>query len=63
MTFGWNEYWKPTPKIVRKIADAVNTLTAAAGTYTAITGNTKIGVIVMVVGYAVKIISNFFSDE
>lgn len=63
MKFGWKQYWKPTPSVIRKIADAVISVTTLVGSFVTIEKNPVTGTIVMVVGVVAKIISNFFSEE
>lgn len=62
MKFGWKQYWKPTPAVIRKIADAVISVTTLVGSFVTIEKNPVTGTIVMVVGVVAKIISNFFSE-
>jgi len=63
LSFGLNQYFKPTPKRIRMFGDSL----AAAGTFGAsiviLSGEPKAGTIIMVVAVLGKFISNFFSDE
>ena len=62
MNFGLNEYWKPTPKSVRKAADAVVSACTFAGGMTTLNGHPIMGTIIFVTGFLAKILSNFFSE-
>jgi hypothetical protein len=63
MEFGWNHYWKPTPKRVRQVADGIASACVFAGTISSFNGNAKIGTIIFIVGFLSKVISNFFADS
>lgn len=63
MTFGWKQYWKPTPKLVRKVADAVISITTLAGSIITIDKNPVTGTIIMALGVVAKVVSNFFGEE
>jgi hypothetical protein len=62
MKFGLNEYWKPTPKNVRKAADAIVSACTFAGGMTTLNGHPIMGTIIFVTGFLAKILSNFFSE-
>ena len=62
MKFGINEYWKPTPKNVRKAADAIVSACTFAGGMTTLNGHPIVGTIIFVTGFLAKILSNFFSE-
>jgi hypothetical protein len=62
MKFGINEYWKPTPKNVRKAADAIVSACTFAGGMTTLNGHPIMGTIIFVTGFLAKILSNFFSE-
>ena len=62
MKFGINEYWKPTPKNVRKAADAIVSACTFAGGMTTLNGHPIVGTIIFVTGFVDKILSNFFSE-
>ena len=62
MNFGLNEYWKPTPKNVRKAADAIVSACTFAGGMTTLNGHPIVGTIIFVTGFLAKILSNFFSE-
>lgn len=63
ISFGWKEYFKPTPKRLRVFGDSL----AAAGTLGAsiavLNGHPIAGTTIMVVAVIGKFISNFFTDE
>jgi hypothetical protein len=62
-SFGWKDYFKPTPKRVRVLGDSL----AAAGTFGAgiavLSGHPILGTSVMILAVFGKFISNFFSEE
>ena len=62
MKFGLKEYWKPTPKNIRKVADAIVSACTFAGGMTVLNGHPVIGTIIFVTGFLAKILSNFFSE-
>lgn len=63
MKFAWKGYWTPTPKKIRKAADAVVSACTFAGGITSLNGHPVAGTIIFVVGFLAKILSNFFTDE
>lgn len=63
MKFSWNGYWKPTPKNIRKAADAIVSACTFAGGLTTLNGHALVGTIIFVIGFVAKILSNFFTDE
>lgn len=63
MNFGWKEYWKPTPKNIRKMADAIVAACTFSGGLASFNGEPKIGTVIFIVGFVAKILSNFFSEE
>ena len=63
MKFGLSEYWKPTPKSIRKAADAVVSACTFAGGLTTLNGHPIIGTIIFITGFVAKILSNFFSEN
>ena len=62
MKFGISQYWKPTPKIIRKLADSLVAATTFSGGIVVLNDYPKIGTIIFVIGFVAKTISNFFSD-
>lgn len=65
MKFGFAQYWKPTPKKIRKFGDSLlGASTFAAGTWQFYLGNGgNWPTILMVAGIVGKFLSNMFSDE
>lgn len=63
LKFGWNGYWKPTPKSVRKISDSVVSACVFAGGMTTLNGKPILGTIIFITGFIAKILSNFFRDD
>jgi len=63
MKFGIYEYWKPTPKSIRKAADAVISACTFAGGLTTLNGHPIVGTIIFIIGFLAKILSNFFSEN
>jgi hypothetical protein len=63
LKFGWEYYFRPTPKRLRVFGDSL----AAAGTFGAgiaiINGHPIVGTVIMVVAVVGKFISNFFVEE
>ena len=63
LKFGKNEYWKPTPKKIRKAADAISGACVFSGGLTSLNGHAIIGTIIFAIGFLAKIFSNFFSED
>jgi hypothetical protein len=63
MKFGWKQYWKPTPLLIRKIADAVFATTTCIGSAATFDDESKMGMTIIVIGFIAKTVSNFFSEE
>lgn len=63
MKFSWAGYWAPTPKKIRKAADAIVSACTFAGGLTTLNGHPIVGTIIFVAGFLAKIISNFFSED
>ena len=61
MKFSWKEYWAPTPKKIRKMADAIVAAATFSGTLLSLNDNVKMGTFIFVSGFFAKILSNFFS--
>jgi hypothetical protein len=61
MKFSWKEYWAPTPKNIRKIADSVVAATTFSGTMLSLNESVKMGTFIFISGFFAKILSNFFS--
>lgn len=63
MKFGINQYWAPTPKKIRKIADAIVAATTFSGSTAVLNGHPIAGTVIFVLGFLAKVISNFFSED
>ena len=63
MKFSWNGYWKPTPKNIRKMADAIVAATTFSGSMIVLNGEAKIGTGIFIAGFVAKILSNFFTED
>ena len=63
MKLSWKGYWKPTPKNIRKAADSLLGAATLASTFSYVYDHPKLGLIVMIVAVATKIISNFLLDD
>jgi len=63
MKFKWSGYWKPTPKKIRKIADAIVAATTFSGSITVLNGHPLAGTIIFVLGFVAKVVSNFFEED
>lgn len=61
MKFSWKEYWAPTPKKIRKMADAIVAAATFSGTLLSLNDNVKMGTFIFISGFFAKILSNFFS--
>lgn len=61
MKFSWKEYWAPTPKKIRKIADAVVAAATFSGTILSLNDNVNVGTSIFIAGFVAKVLSNFFS--
>lgn len=63
MKFKWSGYWKPTPKKIRKIADAIVAAATFSGSIVVLNGHPLAGTIIFVLGFIAKVVSNFFQDD
>jgi hypothetical protein len=63
MKFSWKGYWQPTPKGIRKIADAILAGAMTVSTFAAIEDHHIFAVVIMIVAGVAKLVSNFFTDE
>lgn len=63
MKFGINEYFKPTPKKIRKIADSLSAAALATSAFAFIQDYKVFAYIVLASAFIGKFISNLFSDE
>lgn len=63
MKFGINQYWKPTPKKVRKIADSLSAAAMAASTYAFVQDYKVFAYVVLSSAFVGKFLSNLFSED
>ena len=63
MKFKWSGYWKPTPKKIRKVADAIVAATTFSGSAVVLNGHPLAGTIIFVLGFIAKVVSNFFEED
>lgn len=61
MKFGWNEYFKPTPRLFRKIGDALMGAAMFAATWQIVVDNKNLAIAIMIIGTLGKFVTNFFS--
>lgn len=63
MKIGVNEYNKPTPNKMRKLGDALLSVSATITTYGIASDNKLVAIIALLSGVAGKFLTNFFSDN
>lgn len=63
MKFGFSEYFKPTPKKVRKIADSLSAAALAVSAYTFTADYKVVAYITLASAFVGKFLSNLFSEE
>ena len=63
MKFGIKQYWKATPKKVRKIADSLSAAALAVSAYTFMTDYKVVAYVVLACAFVGKFVSNLFADE
>jgi hypothetical protein len=63
MKFGWNQYWKPTPKGIRKFADSLSAASLAVSTYSFVNDYKAVAVVVLIAAGVAKFLSNFFAED
>jgi hypothetical protein len=63
MKFGWNLYWHPTPKKIKKIADSLLIAATTISTFSFYNDNKNLAFTVMIVSVIAKFLSNFFAEE
>lgn len=61
--FGIKQYFKPTPKRIRTIADAIVAAATFGGSVIVLNGDPKVGTAVFIVGVVAKFISNLFAED
>ena len=60
--FGLKSYFKPTPKLMRKVGDALLTISTSITIYGGIAGKPWLVITSAITGTAGKLITNFFSE-
>lgn len=63
MKFGFKEYFKPTPKKIRKIADSLSMAALAVSGYTFIQDYKAVAYITLASAFVGKFFSNLFSED
>jgi hypothetical protein len=63
MKFGFKEYFKPTPKNIRKFADSLSAAALAVSAYSFMTDYKVVAYIVLATAFVGKFLSNLFSEE
>ncbi len=63
MKFSLSNYWKPTPKKIRKIADAFLASAMCMATFSFFSDYKEFALYIMLISGVAKFISNFFADE
>jgi hypothetical protein len=63
MKFGISEYWKPTPKKVRKFADSLSVAALAASTIGFAQDYKVVAYVTLSSAFVGKFLSNLFSDD
>jgi hypothetical protein len=63
MNFGFKEYFKPTPKKVRKIADSLSAAALAASGFAFVQDYKVFAYIVLSSAFVGKFLSNLFSED
>lgn len=63
MKFGLSQYYEPTPKNIRKLADAILGATMFLSASAIIADYHWLAITSVVVGAVAKFFSNFFSDD
>jgi len=62
-TYKLSNYWKPTPKNIRKVADALMLISATAATLSIIQQHEGLAALFVGIGTIGKVLSNFFAEE
>lgn len=63
MQFGFKEYFKPTPKVIRKFADSLSAASLAASGIAFASDYKLVAYVVLVSAFVGKFLSNMFSDD
>jgi hypothetical protein len=61
-TYKLSNYWKPTPKNIRKAADALMIISATAATISAVNHSEWLTALFTIIGTVGKVLSNFFAE-
>lgn len=62
MKFGLNQYFQPTPKKIRTVADAIVAATTFGGSMVILNGEPKVGTAIFIIGIVAKFVSNLFTE-
>lgn len=63
MKFGISGYWKPTPKIVRKVADSLSAAALAASAFSFTADHKIAAYVILACSFVGKFLSNLFSED
>ena len=63
MKVGFKEYWKPTPKKIRKIADSLSAAALAVSAFTFVSDYKVVSYVVLASAFIGKFASNLFSED
>jgi hypothetical protein len=63
MRFGASQYFKPTPKKIRTVADAIVAAATFGGSVIVLNGHPGAGTVIFVVGVIAKFVSNLFAED
>ena len=63
MKFGLSQYWKPTPKKVRKIADSLSAAALAVSAFSFVQDYKVVSYIVLSSAFIGKFLSNLFAED
>lgn len=63
MKFGLSQYFKPTPKKVRTVADSIVAAATFGGSMIVLNGEPKVGTAIFIIGIVAKFVSNLFSEN
>ena len=61
--FSWKGYWKPTPKKMRKMGDALLGVFSITSVSSMIMDNKSLAIASLIIGVVGKVLSNFFTEE
>lgn len=63
MKFSWKSYFTPTPKNIKRTADAVLASATLASTFTFIMDHKEAAIWIMGLSVVAKLLSNFLSND